>query len=65
MSGILAWLFPPEPSAAQVRAEVWNLGVRHHGDALAGAIQELEAGGLASSQSQLLRACVRQLGGGQ
>jgi hypothetical protein len=63
MTGILAWLFPPQPSRAEVRAEVWNLGARHRGDALSGARHELEAPDLTESRANLLRACVRDLEG--
>lgn len=48
-------------SAADVRAEVWRLGVRHHGEPLVGAQAELKAGGLSAERAQLLRACVRKL----
>lgn len=63
MTGILAWLFPPQPSYAEVRAEVWSLGARHLGDALWGARQELDAPDITSSRAFLLRACVRKLEG--
>lgn len=63
MTGILAWLFPPQPSTAEVRAEVWNLGARHQGDALSGARHELEEPDITASRATLLRACVRELEG--
>jgi hypothetical protein len=48
-------------SAADVRAEVWKLGVRHRGEPLAGAQAELKTGGLSAERAQLLQACVREL----
>ena len=48
-------------SAADVRAEVWRLGVRHRGEPLVGAQAELKAGGLSAERAQLLQACVRKL----
>jgi hypothetical protein len=48
-------------SDADVRAEVWKLGVRHHGEPLTGAQAELKAGGLSAERTQLLQACVRKL----
>jgi hypothetical protein len=56
--GFADW-FAPRVTPAQVRAEVWSLGVRHNGEALAGAEAELAAG--AGARDQLLRACVRTL----
>lgn len=46
---------------AEVRSEVWSLGVRHHGEPLKGALAELKAGDLSAERSQLLQACVRKL----
>jgi hypothetical protein len=46
---------------ADVRSEVWSLGVRHHGEPLQGALAELKAGGLSTERAQLLQACVRKL----
>jgi hypothetical protein len=48
-------------SAADVRAEVWKLGVRYRGEPLVGAQAELKAGGLSAERAQLLQACVRKL----
>ena len=48
-------------SDAEVRSEVWSLGVRHRGEALDGALAELKAGGLSTERAQLLQACVRQM----
>ena len=59
--GMLGWLRGETHSEAAVRAEIWNLGVRHHGWALEGAIQELEDADLPTERAQLLRACIRKL----
>ncbi len=48
-------------SPAEVRAEVWKLGVRHHGEPLRGALEELAQGGSDGARTQLLQACVREL----
>ena len=58
---LFGWLRGQTNSEAEIRAEIWNLGVRHHGWALEGALQELEDGDLTADRAQLLRACVRQL----
>ena len=57
---LFSWL-PGGASDAEVRSEVWSLGVRHAGEPLAGALAELKAGGLSAERAQLLQACVRQL----
>lgn len=57
---LLSWL-TGGANEADVRAEVWSLGVRHHGEPLEGALGELKAGGLSSERAQLLQACVRKL----
>jgi hypothetical protein len=55
-------LFGPVPvGKAEIRAEVWRLGVRHFGRPLEGAREELKARNLPASRVQLLRACVVQL----
>jgi len=59
--GIFPWQNRLGPTKAEVRAEVWNLGVRHHGEPLAGAKQELDEPGLPAGRAALLRACVRSL----
>jgi hypothetical protein len=58
---LFSWLARLSPTAAEVRAEVWKLGVRHHGEPLEGARQELSLRGLAPSRAALLKACVRAL----
>ena len=59
--GILNWFSSLAPSTAEVRAEVWSLGVRHRGEALEGALRELKDRSLAPGRAALLRACVQQL----
>jgi hypothetical protein len=62
--GLFTWLVDRGPTPAEIRAEVWNLGVRHHGEALEGARRELACHGLAPARAALLRACVRVLRSG-
>jgi hypothetical protein len=57
---LFSWL-PSGPSDADVRSEVWKLGVRHRGEPLDGALAELKTGGLSAERAQLLQACVRQM----
>lgn len=59
--GIFPWQDRLGPTKAEVRAEVWNLGVRHRGEPLAGARQELNEADLPPGRAALLRACVRSL----
>ena len=56
-----SWLASRASSPAEIRAEIWNLGVRHHGAALEGARQELAAPGLDAARAGLLSACIRHL----
>ncbi|MDB5443249.1 MAG: hypothetical protein JWP86_728 [Phenylobacterium sp.] len=58
--GLFSWLSTMAPSAAEIRAEVWKLGVRHHGQALEGALREL-SDSPPPGRVALLRACVHQL----
>ena len=57
---LFSWL-PGSVSDAEVRSEVWSLGVRHRGEPLTGALAELKAGDLSAERAQLLQACVRKL----
>lgn len=59
--GLFSWLAPLGVSPAEVRAEVWSLGVRHHGEPLKGALDELRAPSLSAPRAALLRACVAKL----
>lgn len=59
--GLLNWFSAVLPSAAEIRAEIWKLGVRHHGEPLEGAMQELREQGATPARTVLLRACVQQL----
>ena len=58
--GLLDWFSPLRPSPAEVRAEIWKLGVRHFGEPLEGALGELRAGASAA-RTALLQACVAQM----
>jgi hypothetical protein len=52
-------------SAGQLRQEIYLLGGRHRGDALAGALLELKERDLSSERRALLRAVVRHLARGR
>ena len=56
-----SWWRGAFPSEAEVRTEIWNLGARHRGLPLDGALGELKAADLTPGRAQLLRACVREL----
>jgi hypothetical protein len=56
-----SWWHGAFPSEEEVRAEIWNLGTRHLGWPLEGALDELKAPDLPPARAQLLRACVREL----
>jgi len=58
---MFGWLGGGPVSDAAVRAEIWSLGVRHHGWPLEGALEELKSAGLGAGRANLLRACVRKL----
>lgn len=58
-----SWFRGVVPSEAEIRAEIWGLGVRHHGEPLSGALEELKAPGQAARRTALLRACVWKLQG--
>ncbi|HEV2532837.1 hypothetical protein [Phenylobacterium sp.] len=59
--GLFDWFSSLAPSAAEVRAEVWKLGVRHRGEPLEGALAELRDSANPPARVALLRACVHQL----
>jgi len=59
--GLFSWLGASSVSDADVRSEIWKLGVRHHGWPLEGALDELKASGLTAGRADLLRACVQKL----
>lgn len=61
---ILSWLRGIAPTEADIRAEIWNLGARHFGQPLKGALDELKAPGLPPRRTVLLRACIVKLQGG-
>ena len=58
---LLAMIFRPRAAAAEVRAEIWRLGVRHVGWPLEGALNELKDPNLPVQRAVLLRACVEKL----
>ncbi|HLI67091.1 MAG TPA: hypothetical protein VKU90_12065 [Caulobacteraceae bacterium] len=61
---LLDWLgraLRPAVAPDAIRSEIFFLGNRHHGEALAGAIEELKAPGLAAGRQRLLRAVVARL----
>jgi hypothetical protein len=58
---MLGWLSRLAPSPAEIRAEVWSLGVRHRGEPLEGALAELRERSLTADRAVLLKACVAQL----
>lgn len=62
--GMFSWLRPAETSDAAIRAEIWNLGVRHRGHPLDGALADLADPHLSPARAGLLRACVRKLRAG-
>jgi len=59
--GLFSWLDRLGPSAEEIRAEVWRLGVRHNGEPLAGAREELAGPGVPAGRVVLLRACIRAM----
>jgi len=58
---LASWFRSIAPSEAEIRAEIWSLGARHHGEPLEGALDELKASGLPAARVVLLRACVWKL----
>jgi hypothetical protein len=58
---LLAMIFRPAAAEAEVRAEIWRLGVRHVGWPLEGARKELREPGVSMERAVLLRACVEKL----
>jgi len=58
---LLAMIFKPSVADAEIRAEIWKLGVRHVGWPLEGALKELREPNLSMERTVLLRACVDKL----
>lgn len=58
---LLSMFLRPSLAEAEVRAEIWHLGVRHLGWPLKGALDELKEPGLSIERAVLLRACVEKL----
>ncbi len=48
------WVAPQD-----IRAEIWALGGRHHGDVIRGARSELAAPGISLRRAVLLKAVIR------
>jgi hypothetical protein len=59
---VLARLLDPSISRAAIRSEIYFLGSRHQGEALAGALKELKSPDLDPGRMRLLRAVVADLG---
>ena len=59
--GLSSWFRNASVSEADVRREIWQLGTRHFGQPLEGAIEELKARDLPVRQAMILRACVQKL----
>jgi hypothetical protein len=57
----IARKFAPGATPEEIRMEIYLLGSRHHGEALAGAALELKAPGLTLDRLRLLHAVVDQL----
>jgi hypothetical protein len=51
----------PGVAAQDVRSEIWRLGSRHLGEALEGAISELNDPTVSAERAVLLRACIHKL----
>jgi hypothetical protein len=58
---LFGMIFRPAGAEAEIRAEIWALGVRHKGWPLEGALNELRGPKLSMSRTVLLRACVDRL----
>jgi hypothetical protein len=58
---MIAGLLSPGVTPQEIRLEILNLGSRHRGEPLGGAILELNAAELAPERSRLLQAVVSQL----
>jgi len=58
---LLSMIFKPGVADAEIRAEIWKLGVRHVGWPLEGALDELREPNLPMDRAILLRACVEKL----
>jgi hypothetical protein len=58
---LLSGLFSSRASPDAIRSEIFFLGGRHRGEALAGAIEELQAPSLGPARARLLRAVIDRL----
>jgi hypothetical protein len=59
--GLWSWLAGRGVDGAEVRSEIWRLGVRYRGEPLDGAMEELRAADVSPERTRLLWACVRKL----
>jgi hypothetical protein len=57
----IARRFAPSATPEEIRMEIYLLGSRHRGEALAGAALELKTPGLTLDRSRLLHAVVNKL----
>ena len=58
---LLSMVFRPGLAEAEVRAEIWRLGVGHVGWPLESPLAELREPNLSRDRTVLLRACVDKL----
>ena len=65
LSIVFEALFGQPVTAQAIRSEIYFLGARHHGEALHGALTELDADAAPSRRKRLLRAVIDQLKRGE
>ena len=58
---LFSWMKSGLVSEQEVRSEIWQLGARHMGWPLEGALEELNEPNIPRGRAELLRACVRKL----
>jgi len=58
---LLGWFGASSVTPADVRSEVWRLGVLYRGEPLEGALRELGEAETTPARAALLKACVRHL----
>lgn len=61
LADFFAELMSPVVAPDAIRSEIYFLGSRHQGEALSGALAELDAPGLPPGRARLLRAVVARL----
>jgi hypothetical protein len=57
----LGELLHPAVTPDAIRSEIYFLGSRHRGDALSGALAEIDLAGLPQARVRLLRAVIERL----